>query len=53
MDFQTEHRLGWLGKATLGNEFRWALSELGYRKDFVDFASEALVVQISRKPKGG
>jgi hypothetical protein len=51
MDFQTEHRLGWLGKATLGNEFRWALSELGYRKDFVDFASEALVVQISRKSK--
>lgn len=48
VEFRAEHRLGWLGKARLGNAFRWELAELGYRKDFVDFATEAVVVHISR-----
>jgi hypothetical protein len=48
-EFQATQRLGWLGKARLGNAFRWALADLGYRKDFVDLATEALVVQVSRK----
>lgn len=51
-DFQGEHKLGWLGKATLGNSFRWELRELGYQKDFVDFATEAVVVHVSRKSPG-
>jgi hypothetical protein len=50
VEFQTESRLGWLGKARLGNAFRWELSNLGYQKDFVDLATEAVVVHISRKP---
>ncbi len=49
VDFNAAHKLGWLGKARLGNHFRWALSELGYTKEFVDFATEAVVVHISRK----
>jgi hypothetical protein len=48
-EFQAVQRLGWLGKARLGNSFRWALSDLGYRKDFVDVATEALIVEVSRK----
>ncbi|MBL8304270.1 MAG: hypothetical protein JNM26_16070 [Ideonella sp.] len=48
VSFQQEHRLGWLGKAQLGNSFRWALQEMGYQKDFVDFATEALVVHVSK-----
>lgn len=48
VEFRVAHRLGWLGKAKLGNAFRWQLTELGYRKDFVDFATEAVVVHISR-----
>lgn len=48
--FQTEHRLGWLGKAKLGNAVRWELVALGYQKDFVDLATEAIIVNISRKP---
>jgi hypothetical protein len=47
--FRAEHRLGWLGKAKLANAFRWELTELGYQKDFVDMATEALVVHVSRK----
>lgn len=50
VEFQAEHKLGWLGKARLGNAFRWELTELGYTKDFVDFATEAIVVHLSRKP---
>lgn len=42
--FQAEHRLGWFGKAKLGNAFRWELVELGYTKEFVDLATEAVVV---------
>lgn len=47
--YQAENKLGWLGKSKLGNSFRWELTELGYQKDFVDFATEALVVHVSRK----
>ncbi|WP_428421269.1 hypothetical protein [Methylibium sp.] len=47
--YQTEHHLGWLGKAKFGNSFRWELAEMGYQKDFVDFATEAVVVHMSRK----
>lgn len=47
--FRNDHRLGWFGKAALGNSFRWELTEMGYQKDFVDFATEAVVVYVSRK----
>jgi hypothetical protein len=47
--FNKEQSLGWLGKAKLGNAFRWELTELGYRKDFVEFATEAVIVHLSRK----
>lgn len=51
VEFRATQRLGWLGKARLGNAFRWRLTELGYQKDFVDFATEAVVVHISRGAK--
>ena len=50
VEFQAESRLGWMGKAKLGNAFRWELTNLGYQKDFVDLATEAVIVHISRKP---
>jgi hypothetical protein len=46
--FKVEHNLRWLGKARLGNEFRWALAELGYSKEFTEFATEAVIVHLSR-----
>ncbi len=48
--FQAEHKLGWLGKAKLGNAFRWTLTEMGYQRDFVELATEAVVIHLSRKP---
>jgi hypothetical protein len=48
VDFGGKHRLGWLAKAKLGNAFRWELVALGYQKDFVDLATEAVVVHLSR-----
>ena len=48
--FQADHKLGWIGKARLANTFRWELTEMGYQKDFVDFATEAVVVHISKRP---
>jgi hypothetical protein len=41
--FQRTHRLGWIGKAKLANEFRWAMTEKGYSKEFVDALTEGVV----------
>lgn len=52
-EYQRHQRLGWLGKARLSNEFRWALKERGYTQDFITFATEAIVVYLSRHPVPG
>lgn len=48
----TEHqqnaRLGFVRRAVLANAFKWELLEAGYPKDFVDMATEGLVVELSR-----
>jgi hypothetical protein len=49
VEFHAEHRLSWMAKAKLANAFRWELVELGYRKEFVNMATEAIVVQLSAK----
>jgi hypothetical protein len=46
--FRDEHKLGWLGKARLGNAMRWQLADKGYSKTFVELATEALVVTMTR-----
>ena len=48
-EFKSEHKLGWYKKAKLGNEFRWELKELGYDKQFVEVATEGLIVYITRR----
>jgi hypothetical protein len=47
-DFQREHKLGMLGKAKLGNEFKWRLKELGYSEKFIEVATEGLMVYVTR-----
>ena len=49
-DFQRDKALGWYRKASLGNDFRWKLQELGYSERFIEVATEGLVVYISRTP---
>lgn len=49
IDFKEQHKLGFYKKARLGNTFRWQLEDLGYNKEFIETATEGLVVYISRK----
>jgi hypothetical protein len=46
--FQRDNRLGLYGKAKLGNEFKWQLKELGYSEQFIEIATEGLMVYITR-----
>ena len=47
--YKNEHKLGVYKKARLGNTFRWELEERGYRKTFIETATEGLVVYLSRR----
>lgn len=47
--FQAEHKLGWVGKARFGNSFRWALTEKGYSKEFVEALTEGVILNISKR----
>lgn len=46
--YQKDHRPGFLRRAILANGFRWGLKNAGYADDFVDLATEGLVVEMSR-----
>lgn len=50
VDFQNKEGLGMLGKARLGNAFKWGLKDAGYSKEFIELATEALVVHLTCKP---
>jgi hypothetical protein len=54
-NYQREHRIGFIRRAFLANGFRWELKNQGYPDDFIDVATEGLVVELSRggKPKDG
>ncbi|HYE36626.1 hypothetical protein [Methylocaldum sp.] len=47
--YKQANKLGVYRKARLGNNFRWELKELGYSSEFIDTATEGLVVYLSRK----
>lgn len=47
VSFQKENQLGWIGKARVGNAFRWALTEKGYSKEFVEALTEGVVRTIA------
>jgi hypothetical protein len=47
--FQKEERLGWIGKARLGNSFRWKLVDLGYSKQFAEALTEAVIRHVAAK----
>ncbi|MBF9264621.1 hypothetical protein [Paracidovorax cattleyae] len=39
-----------LGRTMLANNFRWALKDAGYPREFIDIAVEGLIVEVSRRP---
>ena len=51
--FKDEKKLGVFKKASLGNTFQWELKEMGYNEKFVEIATEALIVYITRRPGSG
>ena len=48
--FRDEQKLGMFKKAALGNTFQWELKEMGYNEKFVEVATEAMIVYITRRP---
>lgn len=51
--YQAEHRIGFIRRAALANAFRWELKENGFPDDFIDVATEGLVVELSKARSGG
>lgn len=47
--FHKEMQLGWIGKARLGNAFRWKLADRGYSKQFVEALTEGIIKHIASK----
>jgi len=46
--YQREHRPGFIRRAVLANTFKWELKNAGYPDDFVEIATEGLVVEMSK-----
>lgn len=45
--FQQQEHLGWIGKARLGNAFRWKLTDSGYSKQFAEALTEGIIKRIT------
>jgi hypothetical protein len=46
--YQRENRVGFIKRAVLANTFKWELKNAGYPEDFVEVATEGLVIEISK-----
>lgn len=49
--YQSTHKLGMVKRAVLANSFRWELRSGGYPDDFINLATEGLVVELGKKTK--
>lgn len=48
-DYQKNNKIGFVKRAILANSFKWELKSLGYPEDFIDMATEGLVMMLMRK----
>jgi hypothetical protein len=48
VEFNQNKKMGWFSKARFGNAFRWELKELGYSKEFIEMATDGLIVYLTR-----
>lgn len=48
-EHQAKHRMGFIKRAVLANSLKWELGEKGYPLDFINVATEGLIVELSRK----
>src|SRR5207249_4448909 len=44
-EYQAQHRLGMFRRAAFANHFKWELKNSGYSDEFVDVATEGLVME--------
>ena len=49
--YQSTHKLGWIKRSVLANSFKWELKSCGYPDDFINLATEGLVVELGKKTK--
>lgn len=49
--YQSSHKLGMIKRAVLANTFRWELKSSGYPDDFINVATEGLIIELGKKPK--
>lgn len=49
--YQATHKIGMIKRAVLANSFRWELKSSGYPDDFINVATEGLVVELAKKGK--
>ena len=51
-EYQKTNGLGMFKRAILANSFKWELKTRGYPDNFVDIATEGLVVELSKAASG-
>jgi hypothetical protein len=49
--YQGQHRIGFFGRATFANAFRWKMAELGYPDEFINVATQGLLVHLSKNKR--
>lgn len=47
--FNKETRLGWIGKARLGNALLWGLQDRGFSKEFAEAVTEGIVKYLAAR----
>lgn len=47
--YKAAYKPGAIRRAILANNFKWALKEAGYPEDFIDVATEGLVLNLQKK----
>lgn len=50
-DYQREHRIGFIKRAMLANSFKWEMKGAKYPDDFIEMATEGLIVTLSKAAK--
>jgi hypothetical protein len=50
-EYQQEHKSGFVKRAVLANCFKWELKGANYPEDFVNLATEGLIVTLSKASK--
>lgn len=48
-EHQTRVGMGFVKRAVLANGFKWELKRIGYPKDFIQVATEGLIVELSKE----